>query len=88
MRAGRGIGVEADMTNIEALSWLIQVDGRLYQARSRSDESDAWVAVVRVPGAGAHKGKLIVALGGSAEEATCAAEDQWQALWKDLSKLH
>jgi hypothetical protein len=41
-----------------------------------------------VPGAGAHKGKLIVALGGSAEEATWAAEDQWQALWRDLSKLH
>lgn len=76
------------MTNIEALSWLIQVDGRLYQARSRSDRPDAWVAVVRVPGAGANKTKLIVALGGSAEEATCAAEDQWQALWKDLSKLH
>lgn len=76
------------MTNLEALSWLVQVEGRLYQARSHSDKPDAWVAVVRVPGAGAHKGKLIVALGGSAEEATWAAEDQWQALWRDLSKLH
>ncbi len=76
------------MTNIEALTWLLQVDGRLYQTQTKSAKPDAWVAVVRVPGAGARKGQLIVALGGSAEEATTAAEEQWQTLWKDLSKLH
>jgi len=80
------------MTNIEALTWLLQVDGRLYQTKTKSAKPDAWVAVVRVPGAGAgagaRKGKLIVALGGSAEEATTAAEKQWQKLWTDISKLH
>ena len=76
------------MTNIEALNWLLQVDGRLFQTKAKSPKPDAWVAVVRVPGTGARKGKLIVALGGSAEEATQAAEGQWQILWKDISKLH
>ncbi|MFB3117512.1 MAG: hypothetical protein ACE1ZP_01995 [Myxococcota bacterium] len=76
------------MTNIEALNWLLQVDGRLFQTKAKSAKPDAWVAVVRVPGTGARTGKLIVALGGSAEEATTAAEEQWQELWKDLSKLH
>jgi hypothetical protein len=76
------------MTNIEAMSWLLEVDGRLYQTQSKSDKPDAWVAVVKVPGARTSRRKLIVALGGSAEEATVAAEQQWQTLWKDLSKLH
>ena len=76
------------MTNIEALNWLLQVDGRLFQTKAKSSKPDAWVAVVRVPGTGARKGKLIVALGGSAEDATKAAEGQWQTLWKDISKLH
>ncbi|MFV1978283.1 MAG: hypothetical protein ACC649_02925 [Myxococcota bacterium] len=76
------------MTNVEALTLLLQVDGRLYQTKTKSAKPDAWVAVVRVPGAGAKKGKMIVALGGSAEEATTAAEGQWQKLWTDISKLH
>ncbi len=76
------------MTNIEALNWLLQVDGCLFQTKAKSAKPDAWVAVVRVPGTGARTGKLIVALGGSAEEATTAAEGQWQILWKDISKLH
>ena len=76
------------MTNIEAMTWLLQVDGRLYQTKTKSAKLDAWVAIVRVPGAGARKGKLIIALGGSAEEATTAAEGQWQKLWTDISKLH
>ena len=76
------------MTNIEALTWLLQVDGRLFQTKAKSDKPDAWVAVVRVPGAGAKKSKMIVALGGSAEEATTAAEGQWQKLWTDISKIH
>ena len=76
------------MTNFEALTWLLQVDGRLFQTKAKSAKPDAWVAVVQVPGTSARKGKLIVALGGSAEEATTAAEGQWQELWKDISKLH
>jgi hypothetical protein len=76
------------MTNVEALAWLLQVDGRLYQTKAESAKPDAWVAVVQVPGAGARKSKLIVALGDSAEEATTVAEEQWQTLWEDLSKLH
>ena len=76
------------MTNIEALNWLLQVDGRLYQTKSKSAKPDAWVAVVRVPGNGARRGKLIIALGGSAEEATIAAEGEWQKLWTDISRLH
>ena len=76
------------MTNVEALTWLLQADGRLYQTKTKSANPDAWVAVVRVPGTGTRKSKLIVSLGGSAEEATTAAEKQWQELWKDLSRLH
>jgi hypothetical protein len=76
------------MTNIEALTWLLQVDGRLYQTKTKSAKPDAWVAIVRVPGTGARKSKLIVALGESAEEATTTAEGQWQKLWTDISKLH
>jgi len=76
------------MTNIEAMTWLLQVDGRLFQTKAESTKAEAWVAVVRVPGNGANKGKLIVALGGSAEEATIAAEGQWQKLWTDISRLH
>jgi hypothetical protein len=76
------------MTNVEALTWLLQVDGRLYQTTTKAPKPDAWVAVVRVPGSGASKSKLIIALGGSAEEATTAAEGQWQKLWTDISKLH
>jgi len=76
------------MTNIEAMTWLLQVDGRLFQTRAESTKPEAWVAVVRVPGNGAKKSKLIVALGGSAEEATVAAEGQWQKLWTDISRLH
>jgi hypothetical protein len=76
------------MTNIEAMTWLLQVDGRLFQTKAESTQPEAWVAVVRVPGNGAKKSKLIVALGGSAEEATIAAEGQWQKLWTDISRLH
>ncbi len=56
--------------------------------QGESTKPEAWVAVVRVPGNGAKKSKLIVALGGSAEEATIAAEGQWQKLWTDISRLH
>ncbi len=76
------------MDHDHAVAWIQQVNGRLYHTPKRPDESNAWVAVVRVPASGARNGKLIIALGGSAQEAAGAAEEQWQTLWKDLSTIH
>ena len=76
------------MTSSEALSWLQEVDGRLFRTRKKPAKPDSWVAVVRVPRMGAKAGKLIIALGESAGEATMAAEDTWQTLWNDLSNMH
>ena len=76
------------MTNYEAMDWLLEVDGCLYQAKAKSEKPDSWVAVVRVPGVSGRMGKLIIALGGSAAEATIAAEEKWQTLWCDLSNIH
>ena len=76
------------MTNSEALNWLQDVDGRLYRTKKKSTKPDSWVAVVRVPRTGARAGKLIIALGESAGEATLAAEETWQTLWSDLSNMH
>jgi hypothetical protein len=76
------------MTNSEALNWLQDVDGRLYRTKKKSAKPDSWVAVVRAPRTGARAGKLIIALGESAGEATLAAEETWQTLWSDLSNMH
>jgi hypothetical protein len=46
------------------------------------------VAVVRTPREGTRRGKLIIALGESMEEATSAAEDQWQRLWVRQGPAH
>ena len=81
-------GIEQAMTNREAMNWLLEVDGRLYHTKKISKKPDSWVAVVRVPGVGNRTGKLIIALGGSAVEATAAAEEKWQTLWTDLSTIH
>ena len=43
---------------------------------------EAWVAVVRTPRAAGRRGKLIVALGGTMEEAANAAAGQWEAVWQ------
>jgi hypothetical protein len=86
--ASCGSEAEQEMLNNEGMDWLLEVDGRLYRTKTKSEKPDSWVAVVRVPGAGNRSGKLIIAMGGSAIEATSAAEEQWQTLWKDLSKLH
>ncbi len=72
----------------EALCWLRQVKGQLYCNRPHASSKQAWVAVVRAPQAGSRKGKLIIALGASMEEATSAAEAQWQRLWGSLSRSH
>jgi hypothetical protein len=72
----------------EALQWLRQVQGQLYRNNRHDSGKQAWVAVVRSPRAGARKGKLIIALGDSMEEATTAAEGQWQRLWGGHSRTH
>ena len=76
------------MTNNEAMHWLQDVDGRLYRAPKKDAAPEAWVAVVRTPGLGPKAGKLIIALGGNAYEATSAAAETWQTLWNDLSTMH
>ena len=76
------------MTYDQALTWLLQVDGRLYYANPKERKPNSWVAVVRVPADGASAGKLIIATGESAEQATAAAEEKWQTLWDGLSTMH
>ena len=71
------------MTPDQALSWLQQVGGSLYHSRNAEPGNTAWVAVVRTPTTGASRGRLIIALGSSMQEAASAAEDQWQRLWRD-----
>ena len=71
------------MTADQALSWLQQVGGELYHSRKAEPGNTAWVAVVRTPSMGGRRGKLIIALGSSMQEAASAAEDQWQRLWRD-----
>jgi len=68
------------MTQHEALDWLQEVEGQLYRNNRHPSGRDAWVAVVRTPRNAGHRSKIIVALGGSMEEATSAAAHQWQAL--------
>jgi hypothetical protein len=77
------------VTPDQALSWLQQVGGALYHSRNAEPANTAWVAVVRTPATGADRGKLIIALGSTMQEAASAAEDQWQRLWRDSrSALH
>lgn len=76
------------MTSDEALSWLRQVKGQLYRNKKHATGKEAWVAVVRTPRAGSRGGKLIIALGDSLEEATTAAENQWQEVWGRLGRSH
>lgn len=72
----------------EALRWLRAVQGQLYRNRDHPSSRSAWVAVVRTPGSGGRNGKVIIALGGSMEEAATAAEGQWRAIWEQLSRTH
>lgn len=72
----------------EALEWLREVNGQLYRNKPHPTGKNAWVAVVRTPRAGTKRGKLIIALGDSMEEATSAAEGQWQRLWERLGASH
>ena len=72
------------MTAEQAMHWLQQVGGELYQSPHTGEGRTAWVAVVRTPRLSERRGKLIIALGATMLEATAAAEDQWQKLWRDL----
>ena len=72
----------------EALAWLREVEGRLYRSGPDSGGQGAWVAVVRTPGAPGERGKLIIALGETLEEAASAAEAQWQRLWRAFGPAH
>lgn len=76
------------MTHDQAVTWIQQVNGRLYHTPKQPDKPDAWVAVVRVPPSGSRSGKLIIALGESLLEAADAAEEKWQTLWANLSTIH
>lgn len=76
------------MKSDEALSWLRDVDGQLYRNPRQASGREAWVAVVRTPRSGLQRGKLIVALGSTMEEAASAAESQWGAIWRKLGPTH
>jgi hypothetical protein len=76
------------MTPEEAVAWLEQVDGELYRTPAQPTGRAAWVAVVRTPARGARRGRLIVALGDSLQEATNAAASQWRECWRTLSEVH
>ena len=84
----RGGPLTGGMNADEALSWLRAVRGQLYRNRNLPSGRSAWVAVVRTPGSDGRNGKVIIALGGSMEEAASAAEGQWQAIWGGLSRTH
>ncbi len=72
----------------EAMAWLREVEGRLYRSGPNSAGRSAWVAVVRTPGLAGARGKLIIAVGTTLEEAAACAEAQWQRLWTALGPLH
>jgi hypothetical protein len=75
------------MTPEQALSWLQQVGGSLYHSRNAEPGHTAWVAVVSAPRSFGRRGKLIIALGSTMQEAAVAAEGQWQKLWQETSRL-
>ncbi len=76
------------MSNDEAIAWLRQVNGQLYRNNHHPTGRQAWVAVVRTPRAKGRRGKLIVALGGTMEEAASAAAGQWTTIWRAFGPSH
>jgi hypothetical protein len=76
------------MTQEHAMNWLRQVGGQLYRSPHAGAGPTAWVAVVRTPAGPIGRGKLIVALGATLQEAAMAAENQWQKLWQDKHGAH
>ncbi|MGH0028156.1 MAG: hypothetical protein ACQGVC_00065 [Myxococcota bacterium] len=81
------------MTAEEAVDWLREVDGELYRTRPNRRGREAWVAVVRAPDApapapGRAKGRLIVALGETLQEAATAAASEWREVFRGVGPLH
>ena len=76
------------MLTEEAIRWLREVECSLYRSGPDSDGRSAWVAVVRTPAPPGGRGKLIVALGDSLEEAADTALEQWRRLWRSLGPIH
>jgi hypothetical protein len=76
------------MSEPEAIRWLEQVDGTVFQNYNRFNPESAWVAVVEAPPVGGNLGRIIVGFGGSLQDATSVAETEWQHLWKSLSVVH
>ena len=72
----------------EALDWIQQVDGVLYQHPNRVDQNDSWVAVVRSPGTIRGPARVIVTSGRTLSLAATAAEKEWNELWEGLGPLH
>lgn len=72
----------------EAIQWLREVEGRLYRSGPDQGGRSAWVAVVATPGPPGRRGKLIVALGDTLEEAATTALEHWQRLWRALGAVH
>lgn len=70
------------------MAWLREVEGRLFRSGPDALGRSHWVAVVRTPPLGQARGKLIIAIGETLEEATSTAEAQWRALWGVLGRLH
>ena len=76
------------MTREEALDWIQQVDGRLYQNPKKINEHDEWVAVIRTPPAIRKRGKVIIGIGCTLQQATTIAEQEWNDLFDELSGVH
>ena len=89
-KAEKHIGAAMDdlAAVVKALEWLREVDGQLYRNNRHRSGREAWVAVVRTPQASGRRGKLIVALGSSREEAATAAAGQWHAVWRSFGPAH
>jgi hypothetical protein len=80
------------MTEEQAVSWLRNVDGELYRTKPGRSGREAWVAVVRAPGAptrsDAARDRLIVALGETLQEAASAAAHQWRDAFREVGTIH
>jgi hypothetical protein len=76
------------MTRDEALDWIHQVDGRLYQNPKKLDQHDAWVAVIRTPPSIRKRGKVIIGIGSTLQQAAGVAEQEWNELFSELSGVH
>ena len=72
----------------EALGWLHQVDGSVYQNSQPDDVESAWVAVVQTPAASGRVGNLIIAFGESLTHAASAAAEQWERYWSSIGPIH